>query len=66
MPSVADNSIHYLYDHLGWLLLPEKDIIEMYYNALTFLSGAPMTKRGSFPVIEVRPLYHAYSDFLTG
>lgn len=65
MPSIADNSIHFLFDHLGWLLLPETHIIETYYNSLTPVSGIRLTQRGSFPVIEVRLLSLLTSVFFT-
>ena len=49
---------HFLFNHLGWLLLPEKSIIDIYYNALSiFPPLAILGPRGSFPVIEVRLLF---------
>jgi hypothetical protein len=57
MPSIATNDLHWLFDNLGWLLLPEQHIIEIYYNALSFVSGFAVRSRGSFPVIEVCLLF---------
>lgn len=50
----AGASLHYLHDNFYWALLPSKDIVERYFNALVEVGGGRRTaKRKAFPTIEV-------------
>jgi len=58
VPSIARQDIHGLFDQHKWLLLPEDDIIDTFYDSINSVGGEGHARRGSFPELPVRLLYH--------
>jgi hypothetical protein len=56
---LAKSDIHGLFDYDKFLLLPDDDIINEFYDSLIILSGGlHYVAREKFPVLPVCLLYH--------